>query len=68
MKQVNRFKKGSGMFACRICKKNTRAVQCGSAASILLCQDCYDRAGMENEHSDDGHEGEFENCPICFPK
>lgn len=67
VKQISKFQKGSGVFVCRICNRSTRAVQCGSAALIELCQSCYDVEGERNQHSDDGHEGELEECKICRP-
>lgn len=29
------------------------------------CMKCYDAAGLENEHSDQGHDEPVENCPSC---
>lgn len=30
-----------------------------------LCRDCYERAVLEDEHSDYGHETPVANCPVC---
>lgn len=60
----NHFAKGSGVYICRICGKQTRETGEGES-DVRLCVDCWDSAGQENCHSDDGHEGSFEDCPIC---
>lgn len=53
MKPKNRFVKGQSVYACRVCKRNTR--QTGrDNSSIDLCEDCYELAGIENALSD-GH-------------
>lgn len=35
-----------------------------------LCNPCYDYAGWENTHSDEGHakNGADDTCPICHPE
>jgi len=65
-KEIDGFKAGSGCFKCRDCGKMTRDVG-GSTGSVQLCPKCYERAGMENEHLDGGHEGEdrVAGCPLC---
>ena len=30
-----------------------------------ICSQCYERAGIENEHLDYGHATPEPNCPIC---
>jgi len=43
----NRFRKGSGVFTCTVCGKQTRDTS-GGNGQVELCQSCYDRAGDEN--------------------
>lgn len=67
------FRKGSGIYTCESCGKRTRETG-GSESFCGLCAACYDYAGWENSHSDDGHEntewgtGPNPNCPICQGK
>lgn len=51
---ANRFTKGSGMYACRCCKRNTRDTGRGDNEGVQLCADCYDLAGEDNHLSDNG--------------
>lgn len=30
-----------------------------------LCVDCYEAAGLENDHNDNGHPEFVEGCPVC---
>lgn len=58
------FQPGSGVYTCTACGKRTRATgaceeDCG------LCCFCFEEAGVENEHSDEAHGGDFKSCPIC---
>lgn len=64
MVKNNRFAKGSGCYTCYCCKKLTRQVD-RSAAMLGLCLKCYDEGGLENEHSDYGHETFIQDCPKC---
>jgi hypothetical protein len=50
----SRFQKGSAMYACRCCKRNTRSTGNGDNENVLLCVDCVDLAGEENSVSDSG--------------
>jgi len=50
-----RFRRGSGVYTCNCCKKQTRDVN-GDAVHCNLCAECYEVAGCENEVSD-GHDG-----------
>ena len=53
MKMNNRFKIGSGVYVCRICKNKTR--ETGSdESSVELCAYCNEQALLENEYYD-GH-------------
>lgn len=44
----------------------------GKSGHPTLCKSCYDYAGWENNHSDEGHangEGESQDdCPVCHPE
>lgn len=49
MKKVDGFKRGSGCYTCRSCKRSTRSVRYGEdAADVRLCFECYELAGYEN--------------------
>lgn len=65
MRDNRRFRSGSSVYTCRSCGKRTR--ETGNSESYsLLCLYCYDEAGQENTHSDEGHSGEFSKCTICL--
>jgi len=66
MKKYDHFQKGSGVYTCLMCGKQTRETGNGES-SCKLCSACYDRSGWENHHSDEGHTAENpgNNCPIC---
>ena len=46
------FTKGSGVFTCKVCKKQTRNVD--GNANVGMCNYCYEESGLENELND-GH-------------
>jgi len=54
MSVTNRFQRGSGMYQCRCCKRNTRSVGNGDSEHVRLCVQCYDLAGEQNTFSDTG--------------
>lgn len=59
------FAAGSGVYICRCCQKHTRETGAGESM-IDLCLNCYEGAGLENEHTDGHHDAEPEaNCPDC---
>ncbi len=61
-----RFQRGSAVYECGCCGKKTR--ETGSCESGCdLCLMCFDWAGEENAHSDNGHEGSppEADCVIC---
>lgn len=60
------FKRGSGVYTCRVCGKRTRDVH-NEEGQAKLCSACYDEAGWENTHSDEGHASapDLARCPIC---
>lgn len=60
----SRFQRGSGVYTCRRCKKQTRDTQTGEAQH-QLCANCYEIESYENQHNDDGHDGELVDCEDC---
>ena len=73
---VSRFEGGiSGtVYTCFVCKKRTRETGDGES-SCQLCKRCYEEAGYENEHSDNGGHDFYSSkeqqeyakahCPTC---
>ena len=51
---TNRITKGTGIFSCSCCGRKTRDVGNGDNELVGMCEECYNLAGMENEHSDSG--------------
>lgn len=51
---ANRFARGSGVYACRCCKRKTRQTGRGDNDLVELCVECYELAGEENALSDTG--------------
>jgi hypothetical protein len=47
----SRFARGTGVYTCSSCKRQTRATG-GDNHSVGLCEECYDIAGQENALSD----------------
>jgi len=61
----SKFQRGSGVYECRCCGKRTRETGSGESGSGL-CADCFNDAGLENEHSDGHHDDEPKpGCPQC---
>jgi hypothetical protein len=54
---TNRFARGSAVYECRCCHRNTRSTGRGDNEHVRLCAECYDLGGEENHISDNG--GEF---------
>lgn len=52
IKRSTTFTRGSGCYACRVCKRKTRDDGHGDSAGVRLCTQCYELAGIENEISD----------------
>ena len=50
--QNARFQRGSGVFKCDCCARNTRNT--GQPHGSRLCAECYELAGWENSLSDEG--------------
>jgi hypothetical protein len=48
---VNRFQRGSAVFACNVCGRKTRYTGTQSLGN-KICPQCFDLAGIENEVSD----------------
>jgi hypothetical protein len=51
---ASRFAKGSALYACRCCSRNTRATGNNDNEHVRLCVQCYDLGGEENHLSDNG--------------
>lgn len=51
---TNRFERGSAVYECRTCGRNTRSTGRGDNELIHLCAECYDLGGEENHLSDNG--------------
>jgi hypothetical protein len=48
MALIKRFQRGGpGVYACRVCKRNTRDTGV-TAIGSELCAECYELAGLEN--------------------
>lgn len=52
MKQASRFAKGSGLYACRSCGRQTRATGGRDNENVRLCVECYELGGIENAFLD----------------
>lgn len=59
MKNANRFAKGSAVYTCGCCGRQTRSTGRGDNEHARLCADCYDLGGVENEISDNGETPEL---------
>lgn len=51
---TNRFERGSAVYECRCCERNTRSTGRGDNELVQLCAECYDLSGEENHLSDNG--------------
>lgn len=51
---ANRFARGSAVYACRCCDRNTRSTGRGDNELVRLCAECYDLGGEENHLNDNG--------------
>ena len=49
---TSKFRKGSGVYNCRICGKQTRETG-NNESAVRLCRKCNDRALRENELNDE---------------
>lgn len=54
MKNSSHFARGSAVYACRCCGRNTRSTGRGDNELIQLCAECFDLGGEENSLSDSG--------------
>lgn len=52
-------------MACRCCGINQLDPSERDALGLEMCAPCYEGAGLENEHSDDGHDEPVAGCPSC---
>ena len=55
-KQNSHFKRGSGMYQCECCGRNTRDTG-EQGFGTKLCPDCWELAGIYNTLQDEGEEG-----------
>jgi hypothetical protein len=55
------FKRGSGVFKCRHCKRSTRDTT-GDNGDVELCEDCYEGCMWENGGNDASDEAERATC------
>jgi hypothetical protein len=53
------------VIVCASCGKRTTSGV--DDTNLELCRPCYARISYENQHSDGGHDGEMEACPVCAP-
>jgi hypothetical protein len=59
MKKSNRFERGSGVYKCANCGRNTRSTGRGDNEINGTCAECFDLGGLENQMSDDGETPEL---------
>ena len=69
MQRISKFQRTHGsqqgsVYKCQACGKMTRETGDGESG-CSLCAKCYYESGLENEHSDDGHEEYNPDCPTC---
>lgn len=50
----SRFAKGSGVYTCNCCGRQTRSTGRGDNENLKLCAECYELAGYDNQVSDYG--------------
>lgn len=65
MQKVRTFGSSAQPYACECCGRITRPVD--ESAEFRLCSPCYELALLENQHSDEGHEGDIHTCAVCGP-
>jgi len=63
-KNNSKFQKGSGVYTCMICEKQTRETGQGES-QFCLCAPCMEISQTENGHSDGGHSGDVWDCEEC---
>lgn len=52
MSNASHFKRGTGVYQCHVCSRQTRATGRGDNENAGLCAQCYELAGIENAISD----------------
>lgn len=50
---------------CHVCRDHHLDPSHKDALALELCARCYEEGGLENEHSDYGHDTPVANCPAC---
>jgi hypothetical protein len=48
----SRFQRGSGVYTCGSCKRQTRSTGRGDNENCGLCVECFEISGIENEIAD----------------
>ncbi|KKL04669.1 hypothetical protein LCGC14_2613770 [marine sediment metagenome] len=59
-----RFQKGSGVYTCSFCGKETRETGYGESGSEA-CRSCFEREGERNIHTDTHFDAPEEGCEFC---
>lgn len=60
------FARGSGVFSCTSCHRQTRmsaAAGCGALGFEKMCEQCYELAGLYNTYQDGGAEALAQYAP-----
>jgi hypothetical protein len=52
MAKRNEFTRTGGTYRCQCCKGVTRNT--GDGSFVRLCEECFELAGLDNQHNDDG--------------
>lgn len=52
MSNNSHFQRGHGVYDCIICERKTRG--CADSVSLDMCEQCYELAGWDNHHNDEG--------------
>jgi hypothetical protein len=50
----SRFQRGSGVYTCTSCRRQTRSTGRGDNENCDLCVECFEISGIENQISDCG--------------
>lgn len=53
MAKRNEFTRTGGVYRCQCCKGITRNIG-GDGALVRLCEECFELAGLDNQHNDEG--------------
>jgi hypothetical protein len=61
----NTFSRFNQPVPCRMCGKSTTWSEANGNHGLDLCGPCFERAGLENDHLDNGHGSAVAGCPVC---